>query len=571
MWKAGLFVFVFVFLFLFSDRPIGALEPNNRFGIHVSDPSDLPLAQELVNSSGGDWGYITIVIQDNDRDTQKWQVFFDDARQRHLIPLVRLATHPVYSNWEKPMPDQAEKWATFLDDLNWPTKQRHVIIFNEPNHASEWGGSVNPTEYAEVLKSFRNTLKAASSDFVVLNAGLDAAAPDERPRYMDLASFLVEMNRAVPGIFSYLDGWSSHSYPNPAFRGTPGQTGKMSIRGYAWERAFLSSQFGVSGLPIYITESGWPHAEGISEDRSFYSAEYTAEFIRSAFQFAWNDPDVVAVTPFILRYKDKPFDHFSWTKNPTSTDDWVLGSEFPNDDAYPQFDTIREAQKLSGLPKQDERAEIIRQKIPSAMVAGEEYQGSVILRNTGQSIWGERKPVVIKLSPPFLQDPIVVDGLHVEPGQEATMHIPLQAPFTKGTFPLTLTVLSTTELIKIHLEIEIVDPPLLRLIGQLSLHPYTITMRNDEGVTVFSREIQLGKDGRSDALDLRKLQPKNRYTLHIKQQYKLPADILLLTKSGEQELTIPSLRGGDFNDDENFSLGDILTLLRHPSRIQTLF
>src|SRR3989344_5758214 len=188
MWKAALFVFVFSFQFLFSSRPIDALEPNNplsniRFGVHISDPADLPKAQELVNSSGGDWGYITIVIQDNDRSAEKWQRFFDDARRRHLIPLVRLATHPANTHWEKPMPDQAEEWAAFLNDLNWPTKKRHVIIFNEPNHASEWGGNVNPSEYAEVLKAFFNALKKKSPDFTVLNAGLDAAAPDERPRY----------------------------------------------------------------------------------------------------------------------------------------------------------------------------------------------------------------------------------------------------------------------------------------------------------------------------------------------------------------------------------------------------
>jgi hypothetical protein len=39
--------------------------PNNKFGIHLAQPedSDIDRADELVNSNGGEWGYITLVIQ----------------------------------------------------------------------------------------------------------------------------------------------------------------------------------------------------------------------------------------------------------------------------------------------------------------------------------------------------------------------------------------------------------------------------------------------------------------------------------------------------------------------------
>ena len=67
-------------------------QPNNRFGIHIIDENDLQDAANLVNSSGGDWGYVKIVIREDDRNLEKWQAIFDRMRKMHLIPLVRLAT-----------------------------------------------------------------------------------------------------------------------------------------------------------------------------------------------------------------------------------------------------------------------------------------------------------------------------------------------------------------------------------------------------------------------------------------------------------------------------------------------
>src|SRR3989344_7005670 len=111
--------------------------PNNRFGIHLiqaTHDESSPAAQ-LVNSSGGDWGYITVLIEGKDKSKDKWQAFFDDLRRRHLIPLVRLATIPDSAGfWKRPDEGEAQVWADFLDSLNWPTKNRYVIVYNEPNH-----------------------------------------------------------------------------------------------------------------------------------------------------------------------------------------------------------------------------------------------------------------------------------------------------------------------------------------------------------------------------------------------------------------------------------------------------
>ena len=44
--------------------PLGV--PNNRYGIHIADLNDISDVAPLVNSNGGDWGYVTLVASDND-------------------------------------------------------------------------------------------------------------------------------------------------------------------------------------------------------------------------------------------------------------------------------------------------------------------------------------------------------------------------------------------------------------------------------------------------------------------------------------------------------------------------
>src|SRR5690606_12585759 len=103
---------VLILCLLFLPISVLAQEenPNNKFGIHLAQPhdEDLDRADELVNSSGGEWGYITLVIQENDRDVNKWQGIMDKLRERKLIPIIRLATQPENSNWRRPSSEEAK-------------------------------------------------------------------------------------------------------------------------------------------------------------------------------------------------------------------------------------------------------------------------------------------------------------------------------------------------------------------------------------------------------------------------------------------------------------------------------
>jgi hypothetical protein len=354
-----------LFLGLFS--PSFAIEdplnvPNNRFGIHITDESDLEKAQKLVNSTGGDWGYITLVIREDERDINRWQKVFDQMRQLHLIPIVRIATSHENGGWKKLETSQIENWVSFLNSLNWVVKNRYVVVGNEPNHAKEWSGEVSPEEYAEFLVSFSQKLKTASGDFFVLPAGLDASAPYST-KTLPEDVFLRQAVKARPDFFGAIDAWNSHSYPNPGFSGSENGVGRGSVRTYVWELEFIKSLGVQKELPVFITETGWLRTA--ENENQVLGAKFG-----TAFSNAWSEEQVVAVTPFILNYQAAPFEPFSWLK--------------PNGEAYGFYATVQGLAKVKGEPVQITRAELVSS---SSLYLGKKTYGSVVLKNTGQSIW----------------------------------------------------------------------------------------------------------------------------------------------------------------------------------------
>src|SRR3989304_9349563 len=224
MFKKSQVVLISIVLFFFSTQNINAvIDPlivlNNKFGIHILDETDIEDAAWLVNSSGGDWGYVTFVIRSDERETTRWQKFFDILRKKRVIPIVRIASRQLNEGWEKPSIDEIDGWVNFLNSLNWITQNRYVVIGNEPNHKKEWGGEINPEEYAFYLKTFSEKLKRVNEDFFVLPAGFDASAPNGNGSISE-SEYLKRMLQSEPEIFNQIDGWASHSYPNPDFSGS---------------------------------------------------------------------------------------------------------------------------------------------------------------------------------------------------------------------------------------------------------------------------------------------------------------------------------------------------------------
>ena len=325
----------FCLVFLLSFTPAAASEdpfavPNNKIGIHILDPSELPAAAKLVNSNGGDWGYVTVPIQSGDENLTKWQTFMDQCKKYHVIPIIRLATQDDYFNtqvWRTPNDYDIMNFANFLNSLDWPTTNRYVIIYNEVNRADEWGGNADPAGYAQLLSFAVTVFKTFSPNFFVISAGLDNAAPDQGTTYIDEYTYIKEMNQAVPGIFNQVDGMASHSYPNPGFSQPPDPNSQMGIGSFVYERQLIESMSS-KVLPVFITETGW------SSDS--VSGSTIAQYYDQTFKTIWNDSDIVAITPFLLNAGAGPFEQFSFT---TATGG-----------ATPQYQYFYNMTKIKGLP-----------------------------------------------------------------------------------------------------------------------------------------------------------------------------------------------------------------------------
>lgn len=304
--------------------------PNNKIGIHILFDNELPQAAKLVNSNGGDWGYVTIPISIQDMNVGKWQKFMQTAKKHHVIPIVRLVTNPHPTNtavWRAPTEKDIVAFVNFLDALDWPTKNRYVIIFNEVNRANEWGGTINPGQYAQILSFAAKTFKAKNPDYFVISAGLDNAAPNRSPEFMNQYDYMRAMHTAVPDVFNQVDGLSSHSYPNPAFAQPPDANSMMGIGSFKHERDLIKTLSGKE-LPVFITETGWSTDEVNVESIKKYYVE--------AFNTIWNDPNVIAVTPFLMDARGGPFQQFSFIS--------------PSGSMTEQYTVLKELLKTKGEP-----------------------------------------------------------------------------------------------------------------------------------------------------------------------------------------------------------------------------
>ncbi len=296
--------------------------PNNKVGINVIrhfESHYLRAVSQIVNSSGGDWGYVTVLLLSEDRqDPQKIQKLLDDANTFHLIPILRLGTRYTGTTWVKPGPNEPKEWKEFFTGLKWHLPATYIIVGNEPNLAFEWGGEVNPREYARYLKLFMDSFADERLRFKILNAPMDLSN-QTKAGMMDDFEYLAAMRSEMPDIFAQLDGWASNPYHFYEGKGV-----RYTYRGYTQELDFI----GVN-LPVFITES----YVGFVEDR-----EKVAQYYDTAFGYWMKDSKVVAATPQFY--------------NPEAELFWMFDADRAGDsiNLSPTAQRLRDMPKVAGSP-----------------------------------------------------------------------------------------------------------------------------------------------------------------------------------------------------------------------------
>jgi hypothetical protein len=553
-------IVIFLLLFLTLVRPVYAIYdptsvPNNKYGIHIADFNDIADIPALINSSGGDWGYVTLVSTDNDRDHGRWQTMFDAMRRLHLIPIVRIATHTEGDYWVKPKEDSFDSIIAFFNDLNWPIQNRYVVLFNEPNHGKEWGNTVDPEGYADSFVRFAQKFQAASSDYFVLPAGLDVSAATDATS-LDAFQFLKRVVAAKPEFLDVIDGWTSHSYPNPGFSGSPYAVGRGTIRSYATELSLLQNLGLAKQLPIFITETGWVHNRGKYPDWSLLSPEAVGENIELASYGAWNDPRIVAITPFLFNYQDVPFDIFSWK---------ILG----NGGFYPQYYAYQSIPKTKGEPIQNEEYVLSDSLLPPALVADSSYTFSSTIVNRGQGICDPEDGYALTLVTKTSEFTLASEPLPViEPNEKNTLTIHVKTPSRPGTYRVSLVITHHKQEIPIQTrDITVVPPP--SIVVRMQLGWRKTNEANDVRVMIYDgetllhtytglaiRENQVSVSGLSDIV------PGKTYRVVAVVPYYLPRQSVVTLASEETNIDMKRFLPFDLNGDGALGIADLVTLFR---------
>ncbi len=524
-----------------------AAESNNKFGIHLAQPhmEEISKIKELVNGNGGDWGYVTLVIQEDDRDNNKWQEIFDKLRENHLIPIIRLATLPQGENWRRPEKGDVDPWVSFLDSLNWVVKDRYIILFNEPNHGSEWGGEVDAKNYGETASTFAEKLKTKNNDYFIMIAGLDSSAPSNFPYTEDEEIFLKSTIDSQPSIIKFIDGISSHSYPNPGFSGSPYDTGRKSIRGYQWEINLYKELTG-KDLPVFITETGWRRGD----------ENIIADNFRVAYEDVWlGDDRIRAVTPFVYDYQGQPFLDFSWKR-------------FQSSDYYPQYHMVSSMKKVKGVPVQVETGELVFD-FPSKLVVESNYHFPIEIKNTGQAIWEKDDGYRLGLEDYPKDKYFFSDLKKIKPGQEVTIDLYLKTNGTIGKKQSRLVVYRDDKKIAEGKTFDFEILPLPNLDFTVGLYPklktegvdFEIQVFNERQELVYKRkgvEVSHGK-GKIDSVQNIALGRKHRVV--IIKPYYLPRQEIIVLNRGENKVNFKPMYPFDWNKDGKFDSNDLQALL----------
>lgn len=520
---------------------------------------DIERASELVNSNGGKWGYITLIIQENDRDTQKWQTIFNQLRQNKLIPIIRIATEPEGSNWKAPNKEDAKEWVGFLSSLNWVVKSRYVILFNEPNHATEWGGEVNPQEYAEVAISFAKALKQSDANYVPMIAGLDASAPSLNPQYESETIFLRKVIQTIgtEEYEQYFDAWSSHSYPNPGFAGSPWNRGAISIYTYDWELRLLQSLGVNKELPVFITETGWSStASGL---------EGAGINLKIAYESLWlTDNRVVAVTPFVLNYQSEPFLPFSWIPE-------------GNNGFHPIYETIKNMKKTVGEPQIIESGEIDFD-LPQEITVTSTYHFQVMIHNTGQSIWDSDEGYYFTLNSIRPEQYLASEINTVEPNQSVVIDV----YFSTGSIPklqdisFSLKKNNNALLTSDFWQVSIVPLPKLsfntRLFPKLKSGSVTgeFQVFDEFNQLVYKKSSVDIREGSGTVFDIENIALQKSYRIVLLVPHYLPRQATVSFEKGQNNVSFKPMLPLDFNGDGTFSGADIWYLFHNPNLVRIL-
>lgn len=172
----------------------------------------------------------------------------------------------------------AERYAGVID---------HLIIWNEPNLAFEWGyRDVDPAGYARLLQAVYEPAHNANPNVMVLAAGLaPTIEPEGSPNGLNDLLYLEQMYLAGAG--DYSDALAVHTYGfNEPPDAEPGFD-RLNFRRVELLHDIMAA-YDDPDTPVYITETGWnDHPRWVRAVQPSQRVAYTLDAYRMAEDWDW--------------------------------------------------------------------------------------------------------------------------------------------------------------------------------------------------------------------------------------------------------------------------------------------
>lgn len=249
---------------------------NPKVGVHTrlagfGDEALTERTYQQVREMGASWVvelFPWAYVQPRSRYGYDWagaDMIIQHARRQGLTVVARLDVVPA---WARPASASdrflaAERYADYAAYVEAflrryrPLGVRHVIIWNEPNLAQEWGNRPpDPAAYAALLKVVYLHAKAAAPDAVVIAGALSPGPSlgDQAQVRLDDLVYTEQFYAAGGGPF--FDMWAVHSYGAKSDPASPPNLAEINFRRTELARAILVKH-GDAAKKLIITEGGW--------------------------------------------------------------------------------------------------------------------------------------------------------------------------------------------------------------------------------------------------------------------------------------------------------------------------
>ncbi len=260
-------------LLLDLGPPQTVITTNPKIGVHTRltdevEPWKIKYTLQLVREMGASWviEYFPWAYREPRPGYFDWShsdLVIAHAHQQGLTVIARLGFVPLWARPEEAatsllLPEQYENFGDYVYAFvqRYQDKVNHIIIWNEPNLALEWGFQrIDPIGYTELLQVAYRRAKKANADVQVLGGALapTLAPPGDEFGWHDL-DYLDKMLEAGAG--EAMDGLAVHAYGWVYPADDPPDPNVVNFRRTELAHQLLVAH-GYADMPLHLTEGGW--------------------------------------------------------------------------------------------------------------------------------------------------------------------------------------------------------------------------------------------------------------------------------------------------------------------------